>query len=349
MTTTTRAAFAACLFAGIAAALLLTTGITPRTAVAHATLTEDEAAGKTAIQHWPEAPRNLRIENVARPRKASKGVRVSWDAGHSHAGSTIFPHITGYRISLSPRPIRRSRPAALNNDPCVTAVSNIWDIPRGCVRYTVRLGGDSYSQIVTGLTPGTTYYVHVAAIARTGRGLIGIGKYMISYGTIAPPITTEALTTGPETPETETPTPPDPETPETETPGTVTTPGCIYEHHIIGIPGTTGGGYTGQILISSKMPNATARIRAFQADNGHPLDVLDTEGGAVESITLSPAHSVKTFKLEGAQGWHTAIIEHASARAMRSAAVALRVRSPDVGVSVVPVQGIEHCEPATSQ
>ena len=122
---------------------------------------------------------------------------------------------------------------------------------------------------------------------------------------------------------------------------------CTYKHRITGIPGTTGGGYTGQILISSEVPNATARIRAFQHDNGHPIDVLDKEGRAVESVTLSPAHSVKTFRLEGAQGWHTAIIVHDSARAMRSAAVALRIRSPDVGVSVVPVQGIEHCEPAT--
>ena len=133
----------------------------------------------------------------------------------------------------------------------------------------------------------------------------------------------------------------EPAEPETPAPPTQA---CTYKHRIIGIPGTTGGGYTGQILISSEEPNATARILAFQHDNGHPIDVLDKEGRAVESVTLSP----KVLRLEGARGWHTAIIEHDSARAMRSAAVALRIRSPDVGVSVVPVLGIEHCEPDTN-
>ena len=147
-------------------------------------------------------------------------------------------------------------------------------------------------------------------------------------------------------------TPTEPETPEPETPTEPETPGstsqtCTYEHRLIGIPGSTAGGYTGQILISSKDSNATARIRAYQSDNGHPIDVLDSEGSAIGSrVSLSPAHSVKTFRLEGARGWHSAIVEHPSARAMRRATVVMRLREPDVGVSFMPADRIEDCETA---
>lgn len=147
-------------------------------------------------------------------------------------------------------------------------------------------------------------------------------------------------------------TPTEPETPEPETPTEPETPGptsqtCTYEHRLIGIPGSTAGGYTGQILISSKDSNATARIRAYQSDNGHPIDVLDSEGSAIGSrVSLSPAHSVKTFRLEGARGWHSAIVEHPSARAMRRATVVMRLREPDVGVSFMLADRIEDCETA---
>ena len=150
--------------------------------------------------------------------------------------------------------------------------------------------------------------------------------------------------------ETETPT--EPETPESETPTEPGTPGptsqtCTYEHRLIGVPGTTGGGYTGQILINSKDSNATATIRAYQYDNGHPIDVLDSEGSAIGStVSLAPAHSVKMFRLESAQGWHSVIVEHPSARAMRRATVVMRFREPGGGVSFMPADRIEDCETA---
>ena len=143
-------------------------------------------------------------------------------------------------------------------------------------------------------------------------------------------------------------TPTDPETPtEPETPGPGTQT-CTYEHRIIGIPGTTANAYTGRILISSKMPDATASIRAYQGDNGHALDVLDGAGHAIGSVvSLDPANSIKRFHPEGAQGWHVVTITHATARAMHAASVVMRIRGPD-GVQIVPIPPSEHCETAST-
>ena len=174
------------------------------------------------------------------------------------------------------------------------------------------------------------------------------------------PETPEPETPEPETPEPETPTEPEPEnptspepetpnTPEPETPTEPETPdptsqSCTYKHRLTGVPGTTGSGYTSQILISSEASNATATIRAYQSDNGHQIDVLDSEGSAIGSTTsLAPAHSVKQFRLEGARGWHSVIVEHPSKAAMDSATVAMRIREPDTGIEIEHVQGIEHC------
>ena len=137
--------------------------------------------------------------------------------------------------------------------------------------------------------------------------------------------------------------------PETPTPAPPRTgsQSCTYEHRIIGVPGTTGAGFTSQILIGSEDATATVKLSAYQHDNGQALDVLDSEGAAVgASTSLAPANSVKTFKLEGARGWHTVIVEHATKAAMNAATVAMRLRDPDTGVSVEHVPGIEHCEPA---
>ena len=91
------------------------------------------------------------------------------------------------------------------------------------------------------------------------------------------------------------------------------------------------------------------KIRAYQVDNGRPIDVLDAEGNAVGSTTsLAPAHSIKRLRLEGITGWHSVTIEHDTARAMRSATVALMLRDPDVGVRIEHVQGIEDCTPAVT-
>ena len=146
--------------------------------------------------------------------------------------------------------------------------------------------------------------------------------------------------TGPETPDPETPT--EPETPD---PGTQA---CTYEHRIVGVPGTTGGGYIGRVWVSSKKDDATARIRAYQGDNGHELDVLDGSGRAIGPVvSLSPANSIKQFRTEGARGWHVVTVTHATARAMHSASVVLRIRGSD-GVQMVPIPPSEHCEPASS-
>ena len=321
MTTTTRAAFAACLFVGIVAGSLA-----PRVASAHAELTEDEALRPSRI-HVPEAPTNLRVEGAAgRPDIA---VRVSWTPGHSHERFGYF-WITLATIPLPSHPFEAWE---LN---CITRNRSSRHVSAGtdhCIRLDVRSGRSSYSETVSGLTPETTYYVHVAETYLVREG--------IGYGSTA------TITTEPASPDTETPTdpetPPEPETPDPEAPD------CTYEHRITGVSGTTANAYTGWFLVSSKEPNATATLRAFQADNGHPIDVLDAEGSAVGSATsLAPAHSVKRFQLEGVRGWHTVIVEHPTARAMRRATVSLMLRGPDVGVSVVPVQGIEDCTPAAT-
>ena len=66
-----------------------------------------------------------------------------------------------------------------------------------CIRLDVRSRRSSYSETVSGLTPETTYYVHVAETYLVREG--------IGYGSTA------TITTEPASPDTETPT--DPETP----------------------------------------------------------------------------------------------------------------------------------------
>ena len=136
-------------------------------------------------------------------------------------------------------------------------------------------------------------------------------------------------------------------TPATPAPGSQS---CTYEHRIIGVPSTTGAGFTSQILIGSKDATATVKISAFQADNGQAIDVLDSEGAAVGTSTpLAPANSVKLFRLEGISGWHTVIVEHPTKAAMNNATVAMRLREPDSGVSIEHVPGIEHCAPTSTR
>ena len=120
-----------------------------------------------------------------------------------------------------------------------------------------------------------------------------------------------------------------------------------FAHRLTAVPGTTGAGFSSHIIITSKDSKATAKLRAYQAFNGAPLDVLDSEGNAVGATTsLTPANSAKTFQLEGARGWHTVIVEHPTKASMDAATVAMRLREPDAGVSVVLAERIEHCDPA---
>ena len=110
------------------------------------------------------------------------------------------------------------------------------------------------------------------------------------------------------------------------------------------VPATIGGGYTSQIVISSKDSNATAIIRAYQSDNGNQIDVLDSADNAITgSVSLAPAYSSKRFKLEGIRGWHTVIVEHPSERAMNRATVVMRLREPNGGVLIVPMEGVSDC------
>ena len=154
----------------------------------------------------------------------------------------------------------------------------------------------------------------------------------------------------PETP-TEPETPPEPETPEPEAP-TPTEPvpdaqGCIYEHRFTGVPGTTANAYNGRIRLSSKEPNATATIRAYQAGNGHRIDVLDSEGHAVETVSLAPAYSVKLFTIEAIRAWHPVIVTHPSAAAMQAATVAMRIREPGGSVEDSYPPAVAQCQPAS--
>ena len=135
-----------------------------------------------------------------------------------------------------------------------------------------------------------------------------------------------------------TPTGPDSPAPAAQT--------CTYKHRLIGVPGSST--YAGRILVSSENEKATATIRAYQADNGHALDVLDTDGRDVETIDLSPANSIKRFTLEGASGWHKVIVEHPSASAMSAATVAMRYRDPGGSVENTYAPAVEDCQPTTT-
>ena len=69
----------------------------------------------------------------------------------------------------------------------------------------------------------------------------------------------------------------EPAKPETPEPPAQT---CTYKHRIIGVPSATVNAYTARILVSSELPGATATVRAYHADTGQPIDVLDKEGAA---------------------------------------------------------------------
>ena len=335
MTRATRAALAGAILAGALAP----------PASAHE-LTDTSRTPGTPI-HPPQAPPNLRVEDV--PGLSHTAAVVSWDEPHSHHirhvrhererfGIRGFDSSRDYRdywITLRTTPLPST---AGTIDRCIDRSATA---PPGCIRRShsalARFHGPApgvlsspvttttyplsrRSLTVHDLTPETTYYVHVAGIfAASGKTYAGAGT-TATFTTAANPDGTP------------------------ETPGTVATPGCSYEHRIVGVPGTTTGGYIGRVWVSSKMPNATASIRAYQGDNGHPLDVLDKEGNAVESVTLAPANSIQRFRTEAAQGWHVVTITHPSATAMHAASVVLRVRGPE-GVQILPIPPAEHCEP----
>ena len=283
-------------------------------------------AGAHADPNFPETPTNLRVEGVA--GSMHNAVTISWDEEHRHDNGGYFGAYYVYLYIGLPLTGDRDWGRCLNtNSPP----------PIRCIRRLVKqrrtLTGSRYSIRVSGLAPETTYYV-----------LVRLGSHQVPGATGTITTTASPGIPDPETPDPETPT--EPETPTTPDPETQD---CTYKHRLIGVPGTTGGGYTSQILISSEASNATATIRAYQSDNGQQIDVLDSEGSAIgSSVSLAPAHSVKRFKLEDARGWHTVIVEHPTARAMRRAMVAMRLREPDTGISIILAERIEDCEPVAT-
>ena len=337
-------------FAGMLAGMVLGMGFMVRDAGAHTVVEE-------RLHHFVYKKSSLpNIQARHAPGMSHNAIVVSWDAvkrsgygiggtgeqpitsnsydydGEYHRGRA-WPWVTGYWVTLSttryasPRCFYRQFPTPVN-----------------CYRRDVAPGSASYSETFTGLSPETTYYIDVAPTFQNPRYdggprytfVADYPRYIVALGGRRATITT---TVAGETPD------PDTSDPETENPDPSTPePDCTYEHRLIGVPGTTRAGYTSQILISSKDSKATVKLRAYQAFNGAPIDVLNSDDQAVGSTTsLSPANSVKQFKLEGITGWHIVIVEHPSKAAMDNATVAMRIREPDSGVSIELAERIEQC------
>ena len=344
MTTMTRAAFAAFLFAGIVAGTLA-----PRFASAHVWGQDDFRADGVAIS---PGRRDMTLSN------SHDSIVVRWNAFHEHTDPSVLPdrrefafYLAEFWISLRPPEPPHIWQGVASDD-----VRSAWW--RGCspqpwhiVRYPLPPGcqhievtatdAATYSVRFSGLSPDTLYDIYFKPIWKLkpdtewpsgwydGDEWNGSpnGSYVaynnsIDVKTAAAPAVPPPTTTPtePETPGTDTPTEPEtptgnevPEHSHDEVPehthddtGTAhaVAQTCTYEHRLISVPGTTANAYSGRILVSSKMPNATATIRAYQSDNGHRIDVLDAAGHAVETVSLAPAHSVKRFRIEGIRGWH---------------------------------------------
>ena len=357
-------------FAASIATVLLAGGMTPRTAEGHSVpASEPATTDLSSLHHFGHSNmiRNLRVEVVGEPAYRPPGeshdprqvgytqIRVSWDAPHHHFPLHWTLESIGRRL-YSPtleRVAEIRRPALIGTEAITgfeihsNSAPSFGDLLKST--RAPRRAGESYSEVFSSvrlLSPGESYTVFVAPRIRTSHrrlredGSFG-PEHNVSEGGEWYWSAVSATVTVPISPgEPETPTPPEPETPAQT---------CTYEHRMTGVPASTGGGYTSQILITSKDSKATVTLRAFQAFNGAPIDVLDSTGSAVGATTsLSPANSLKVFRLEGAQGWHTVIVSHPTARAMRRATVAMRLREPDVGVNIIPAQGIEDCTPAVT-
>ena len=163
MTTTPRAAFAACLFTAIVAG-----SIAPGFASAH-----QRAPDATDSAHEPEAP----VFELRRdPDSPHDSIVVSWDASHHHPaftfeysynGSTQRENFTytliDYRIFARDAQEQRLDPWSCAH----IAPNRPAPPPDGCIRRTTSLSGQSrYSETLTGLLPGRTYHVWVAVTWR---------------------------------------------------------------------------------------------------------------------------------------------------------------------------------------
>ena len=309
MTTTLKRTAVAFALAGIVAGSLA-----PRLASAHPELTPDELDGNRPV-HLPGPPRNIRVSFDELPRRQVRlTIRVNLPDGDGEGAPVYVSWDPGHSHSAAPIYVIRllKHPAdtfeAANRNCADDRARRIGDCPLAAVR-----SGARNSVLAANLDPETTYYVYVSQNA--SRGIHSAGPRNFAAASFTTPPGTRA---------------------------------CTYEHRIVGVPGTTGDGYIGRVWVSSKRADATATIRAYQGDNGHALELLDGDGQPIGPVvSLSPANSIKQFRTEGAQGWHVVTVTHATARAMHSASVVLRIRGPD-GVQNVPIPSTEHCETAST-
>ena len=343
MTTKTAAAFAA-----ILAAAFVAGSLAPRMASAHngANMNVDEGA------HYPGPP-TIQVKRA--PGNEHNAIVVSWGEAHIHphyGGSQKHKHGQIYQIADYRVAIFTTNLAFVGDGGEVRRLSqdliacealeyhgyrgaNIHPLPAGCIRRIVSLtGSGEYSETFSGLQPDTSYSVSV----RTAYRYPSPSWHPPGDGTISDRTPLTSAATASITTASPPATPTDPEPPAAQT--------CTYEHRLIGVPGASA--YAGRILVSSKATSATATIRAYQADNGHALDVLDADGRDVETIDLSPANSIKRFTLEGAAGWHKVTVEHASASAMSAATVAMRYRDPGGSVENTYAPAVEDCRPTST-
>ena len=263
---------AVCLFA-----VILFGTIAPRPASAHAELTAAERAG-TAPVHPPN-PKAPVIQIALDSDNPQNAIRITWEPGHAHRvdewddSATAFlnnfgeprnPNVTPFiwyywQIGRNPELLdKRLRNTIEAQELCDYYGEYGCEFDRA--NWRPRPGETIFNVGWNSLSPGTTYYVRVATMIDDSSLFVdGEGYITQEVG-----VDTATITT---VPEPETPNPP--------------VSNCSFEHRLTSVPATTGGGYTSQILISSKDSNATATIRAYQSDNGNQIDVLDSEGNAV--------------------------------------------------------------------
>ena len=252
MTTTTRAAFAACLFAAFVAGTLA-----PRMASAHVSGQDDLRAGGTVVNNPSTGGRNIIFSN------SHDSIVVRWNAFHEHTDPSELPdprefafYLAEFWISLRPPEPPHIRQGVASDD-----VRSAWwrgcnpqpwhivrdPLPPGCQHIEVTAtDAATYSVRFSGLSPDTLYDIYFKPIWKlkpdtewpSGWYDSDVwnhsphGSY-VAYNTsidvktaaapaVPPPTTTP---TEPETPGTDTNTEPEPETPtEPEAPPEPETP-----------------------------------------------------------------------------------------------------------------------------
>ena len=227
-----------------------------------------------------------------------------------------------------------------------TGVNVTWDHPTASyvsIEYDIRadpVGGSGVTRdnsttgtsfTFRGLTPGTDYRITVSSHPRVRNENGGVSP--VTGGAARIPVRTGG----------ESPSPPTAPEPENRV--------CRYEHRLNTVPGTTTGSHHEWIRITSRVDDATVRIRAYHFEDGRSLDVVDVEDEVVGSTTtLGSANSIKRFRIEGVSGWHSVVVAHSitTADGMNGVTVSMVVRGPE-GRLIVPAQVVEHCTTTTTQ